>query len=189
MRQHPDYRYLVALREGNNRLIAEIYQQHAGSVRTWVVRNSGTVAEAQDIFQEGLLALYRKAQDAGFVLTCPLGGLLFQICRNLWLNQLREKKREDKVRIVESERYTYDAATVSQLEAVEEENLRQRKLEAAFTQLSELCQRLMRLLAAGQSATEAAQVLGMNDANTVYRRKHACVSRWRELYLAQTAEL
>ena len=189
MRQHPDYRYLVALKEGNNRLIAEIYAQHAGTVRSWIVRNSGTAAEAQDVFQEALIALLRKAQDAKFVLSCPLGGLLFQICRNLWLNHLRKKNREDKVRIIEAEQYTPDATTVSQFEQVEEENLRQQRLDKAFAQLSELCQRLLRLLVEGQSAAEAAQVLGMNDANTVYRRKHACVSRWRELYLAQTAKL
>lgn len=189
MKQHPDIRYLIALREGDSRLIAEIYEQHASTVRTWIVRNSGTVAEAQDIFQEALIALHQKAQDTRFVLTCPLGGLLFQICRNLWLNQLRRKNREDKVRIIEAERYTPDTATISQLEQVEEENLRQRKLDTAFAQLSELCQRLLRLLADGKSASEAAQVLGMNDANTVYRRKHACVTRWRALYLAQNARL
>ena len=71
------------------------------------------------------------------------------------------------------------------LEAVEEEQIRQRKLDAAFSELSELCQKLLRLLVSGVSSTEAAAQLGMANANTVYRRKNACVGRWKTLYHAQ----
>lgn len=182
MGQHADYRYIVALREGDSRLINEIYAQHAPGVKRWVLQNNGNSAEAQDIFQEALLALHQKAYDPDFILTCPLGGLLFQICRNLWLNQLRKKNRDVTVRKVEAERYKLEETTISTLEAVEEEQSRQHRLNTAFAQLSDLCQRLLRLLAEGISASDAAVKLELSNANTVYRRKHACVSRWRQLY-------
>jgi hypothetical protein len=40
-------------------------------------------------------------------------------------------------------------------------------------------------LARGVSSSEAAERLGMTNANTVYRRKNACISRWRELIEGQ----
>lgn len=71
------------------------------------------------------------------------------------------------------------------LEIVEEEEIRQRRLDTSFKELSELCQKLLRLLISGVSSAEASAQLGMSDANTVYRRKSACVGRWRTLYQAQ----
>ena len=97
----------------------------------------------------------------------------------------KKKSKEAEVRLWEEEKYKGEGSVVSMLEAVEEEEIRQERLDKTFKQLSELCQKLLRLLISGISSAEAALQLGMNDANTVYRRKNACVGRWRTLYQAQ----
>lgn len=186
MKRHSDDQHIQALRRGDFSVLDAIYQEHAPAIRKWVANNNGSYADAQDIFQEAIIALHQKAQDKDFVLTCPLGALLFSICRNKWLNQLRKKNREAEVRILEESRYKDEGELTSTLEAVEEEEIRQRKLDVTFEQLSELCQKLLRLLVSGVSSAEAAVQLGMTDANTVYRRKNACTERWRTLY--QTLE-
>lgn len=184
---HPDHSYIQSLRQGDFAVLDDIYEAHAPTVVKWVCRNSGAVADAQDVFQEGIIALHQKAQDPDFQLTCPLGALLFQICRNKWLSQLRKKNREAEVRNVEAERYESEGIVHNTLEQIEEEEIRQRKLNQAFSQLSERCQQLLQLLASGMASAEVADQLGMNSANTVYRRKNACAERWRNLFNAQTA--
>jgi len=184
MNTHDDQRYILAFREGNHKLLEELYQKHAPQISKWVQRNSGSADDAQDVFQEAILALHQKAADSSFILTCPIGALIFQISKNKWLNQLRKKNKETEVRIVEQERYSYEGDILPTLEAVEEAEIRHQKLDQTFKQLSEICQKLLSLLAKGVSSTEAAAKLGMSNANTVYRRKNACGARWRSLYLA-----
>lgn len=186
MKEHPDHKYLQALRQGNHTVLEHLYEAQAGAVLQYVRRNSGTTADGEDVFQEGILALHQKAYDPDFVLTCPIGALLFQICRNKWLSQLRKKRQDTAVRKAEAERYETEGIVQNTLEQIEEEQIRQRKLDQAFRQLSELCQQLLQLLASGVASSEAAGQLGMSNANTVYRRKSACVERWRDLFNAQT---
>lgn len=182
MSQHPDHRYLVALRENDSRLLEELYRDCAPRITKWVIRNNGTAADARDLFQEALISLHKCAHKPDFVLSCPISALLFTICRNQWINQLRRKKKEFKVRETEAERYTPDPATVSTYEQWEEERIEKDKLDRSLGQLSETCRKLLKLLGRGVKPAEAAKQLGMSNANTVYRRKNACLSRWREIF-------
>ena len=186
--QHPDYRYIVALRENDSRLLGELYRECAPKIQTWVTRNSGTAADARDVFQEALIALHKSAHKDGFRLTCPISALLFTICRNLWITQLRKRKKEGEVRKAEATRYESEASVESAYEKFEQDELERKKLAASLSQLSETCRKLLRLLGRGTSPAEAAEQLGMTNANTVYRRKNACLKRWRELFDGQSSQ-
>ena len=83
---------------------------------------------------------------------------------------------------MEKERYTDEQPDASLIEQIEEEEIKQKKLSVAFNQLSELCQKLLRYVSEGMASKDVATQLAMSDANTVYRRKNACVERWRKLY-------
>jgi len=185
MQQHPDSRFLVALRENDSATLEELYQACSPGITQWVLNNNGTIADARDLFQEALISLHRSAHKADFQLTCPISALLFTICRNQWISQLRGKKKEAEVRKVEAERYLPEPATVSAYERWENDELEKQRLDKALSQLSETCQKLLRLLGRGVSSSEAAERLGMPNANTVYRRKNACLTRWRELFDSQ----
>ena len=182
MKTHEDHRYLIALREGDRRLLNELYTNFSPQVIRWVKNNNGSIADAKDIFQEALIALYNKACDPDFILTYPIGGLIFQICKNKWIDQIRKKNKESEVRILEKERYESIEPNSSAIEQIEEEEIRQKKLNVAFQKLSELCQKLMRAVSEGITPKDIATQLAMTDANTVYRRKNACMERWRNLY-------
>lgn len=184
MNEHIDQRYILALRKGQYGLLEEIYKNYAPQVSKWVQRNNGSADDAQDVFQETILALHQKAADPDFVLTCPLGALIFKISKNKWLNQLRKKSKDAEVRIIEGERYKDEGSILPILEEVEETEIRHQKLDETFKQLSDICQKLLRLLAEGMTSSEIATTLSMTNANTVYRRKSACVVRWRTLYNA-----
>jgi RNA polymerase sigma factor (sigma-70 family) len=182
MNKHDDHRYIEALRKGDRLLLEQLYEKHSPQVKRWILQNSGSVADARDVFQEAIIALYNKACDSSYVLNCAIGGLLFQICKNKWIDQIRKKGKDQEVRNMEIQRYKDDEATVSQLEAIEEEEIRQSKLEQAFAGLSDLCQKLLKLYTEGLKAEAIRVQLGMENTNTLYRRKNACTDRWRSLY-------
>lgn len=182
MNEHPDNQYIQSLRARDYSCLSVIYEREAAHIRQWVCQNHGSLADAQDVFQETIVALYQKATDPDFVLTCPIGALLFSIARNKWLTVLRQKKREAEVRLLEEVRYKDTEAGQSLLEAVEEEAIQQQKLDETFRQLSETCQKLLQLLAKGLATIEIVAEMGMADTNTLYRRKHACIGRWQTLF-------
>lgn len=180
---HTDHRYIEALRHNDTRLLREIYTQHAPPARRWVEQRGGSAADAQDVFQEALLAVYDKAADPHFTLTCPLGALLHVIYSRKWVDRLRLKNREAGVRNQEEIRYnlevTDDALAIAEAALAETEQ--QQRMAQTFAQLSELCRQLLTLLSNGTPPREAAEQLQMNSVDTLYRRKNACAERWRAL--------
>jgi RNA polymerase sigma factor (sigma-70 family) len=182
MTPHADHALILALRGGDFSVLNGVYADNAATITSWITKNNGSLADAQDTFQEGIIALHQKANDPDFVLTCPMGALLFRICQNKWLYALRKKKRSVEVRDALPKAYSNEGNVHDLLEAVEEEDIRQQKMKTAFKELSDLCRQLLALLAKGLPASAIASELGMAEANTVYRRRHACGQRWRTLY-------
>lgn len=91
MKAHADQQIIIALRAGDFSALDRVYREHASTIKSWILKNNGSSDDAKDVFQEAIIALHQKANDPAFVLTCPLGALLFRICRNKWFNQLRKK--------------------------------------------------------------------------------------------------
>lgn len=183
---HTDHQYIEALRNNDPRGIREIYQRYSAQALRWVTQRQGTPADAKDIFQEAVMALYEKALEPSFVLTCPLGALLHVLYSRKWIDRLRGKNREAEVRKEEDLRYNEEALTEDALSIAEDalaEQARQIRLGRAFAELSELCRRLLTLLSNGVRPAEAASQLELNSVDTLYRRKNACVQRWRAVYL------
>jgi len=50
--------------------------------------------------------------------------------------------------------------------------------------LSDLCQQLISMLKEEQSTEVILETLQFNSANTMYRRKHACMASWRKFLKA-----
>ncbi|RMD70064.1 MAG: RNA polymerase sigma factor [Bacteroidetes bacterium] len=182
MKNWTDSELFDALCRGDSEALDFIYRKFEPEVRQWICRNSGTAEEAADIFQEALLTIYdsycgQKRKMSSF------GGLLFNICRNKWLSQLRRNKRHEVVRMEVPERYQdADDDLLAKAIAAEEDFLRQEALDKTFAMLSELCRNLLELVAQGLKPDEIVEWLGMTNANAVYQRKKACIDRWRTLF-------
>ena len=54
-------------------------------------------------------------------------------------------------------------------------------MEKYFSELSETCQMLMSLLKKGMKVEEVIREMSFSSANTLYRRKAACMERWSTL--------
>lgn len=175
--------YLTALRERDSRGIREIYEDLAPAVRQWVRNNSGSDSDAEDLFQEGLMAIYDRYCLRGEAFEGSFGGLLMTICKRRWYDRLSKKKRDDDIRNAEANRYDNEADEWEAAEATLEQQGRQKRLEQVFQYLSEQCRRVLALLITEQlPVEEVAEQLGISNANTVYQNKHRCLARWHQLY-------
>ncbi|MEM6845025.1 MAG: sigma-70 family RNA polymerase sigma factor [Bacteroidota bacterium] len=71
-------------------LFTQLYLQAFPAVARFISRNSGSLEEAQDIFQEALLVYYEKVVIDGFEPNSSHRSYILGIARNLWL-KVQEK--------------------------------------------------------------------------------------------------
>jgi RNA polymerase sigma factor (sigma-70 family) len=175
-------RLLDGLRRGDSLIIKEIYAQFAPQICQLVEKNSGSADDAGDVFQEGIMACFDLSNRPGFQLSVPFGALFYKLCHNKWMDKLRAKKRQPEVSFVDDVRYEGVAEDVFLMaEAAEQQRALHEKLDATFLMLSELCRQLLGLAKKGMPAATIAANLGMAEMGTYYRRKNACLERWKNL--------
>ncbi|HRH61224.1 MAG TPA: RNA polymerase sigma factor [Chitinophagaceae bacterium] len=176
---HTDTKYIQALADNNTELLKEIYSRFARKIKLLVVQNSGTEADAEDIMQEALEAIYHKAASGNFVLTCPFEALLYAISKNLWLMQLRKKNRQP-VTYTGDEQYQLSADTFKEAEAIIKNNERRQLLEKKFETLGEGCKKLLELAWSGKPLEEVAALLN-NTYAYIRKKKSECMGKLAEL--------
>jgi RNA polymerase sigma factor (sigma-70 family) len=180
---HADQRYIEALCRGDEKLLREIYARYSRELSRWVARNNGAAEDAQDLFQDGLMAIYERYCGRDFELSGAFGALLLAICRRMWYDRLARKKREQGVRNAEAGRYEEEGSVWEAAEEAARQQARRRCLAEAFAQLSEQCRRLLSMVMEGRADVERiAAELGLAGPNAVYQSKHRCTARWRQLF-------
>lgn len=172
---HTDTRYIQALLQHDNRVIAEIYHRFSARIARFIQANNGSADDARDVFQEALIAISRQAQRPGFVLTCPFEAYLYCVCRGKWLNELKRRQRET-VTISEAGGYTGTEQAHALADAALLEEERDRLLWHFYEKLSAGCRQLLRLAWSGISMEEVSEQLGMSYGYA-RKKKHECVSR------------
>jgi RNA polymerase sigma factor (sigma-70 family) len=60
-------------------------------IRLMVSRKGGSVDDAHDIFQDGLIIMLEKIDSKDFVLTCKFKTYLYCVCENLWKSVLEKR--------------------------------------------------------------------------------------------------
>jgi len=95
---HEDQKYIVALLNNDSALIEEVYKKCSPQCTKFIKKNSGTIEDAKDIFQNTISYVYNKAKLAlekgsELILTVPVCAYLYPIYRSRWFNELKIRKR------------------------------------------------------------------------------------------------
>lgn len=164
---HADHKYIQALLANDRKAIEEIYEKFAGRIRSFVTSNNGSAKDAQDLFQEALIAIYQKARKGPFILTCPFEAYLYLICRSKWINELKSRKKVG-VTIKEWEGFKEEKEAIEVAESTNKEQKQDALFQKAFSSLSEGCQKLLRFSWTGTHMKKVAEQL---DVSYSYARK------------------
>ena len=176
-----DAELLAAMRQGRaEQAFTQLYRQ-LPDVMTLVRTHGGTRTEARDLFQDALVIIHEKAQDAGFLFTGSLAAYLYGICRNLWLTELRAKGRAEKyINALASQPDNRQPAADNSL--ADNEPLTQ-LAERAFAALGEKCRELLtRFYLNNESLAGIAQAFGYAGEGAAKTRKYKCLEQARERY-------
>jgi len=61
-------------------------------IRLMVYQKGGSLEDAKDIFQDGLMIMLEKIDNKDFVLTCKFKTFLYCVCENLWKSVIMKKQ-------------------------------------------------------------------------------------------------
>jgi RNA polymerase sigma factor (sigma-70 family) len=76
-----------------NNAITHMYNAYFDSLSNYILQNSGSMEDAEDIFQEVIVSFVQIVNNNKFREESGIKTFLFAINKNLWLNELRRKNR------------------------------------------------------------------------------------------------
>jgi len=166
-----DARILDSIRRGNEEGLVTLIRACRRQVTSLVLRNNGTLDDAEDVLQDAVVVLWERVRAGRFAYAAKLETFVFATARNLWLRRLARTRRE--VPGLPPDDHTADESdsTLDRMVETEEAALVQEALE----RLGEPCKSLL-LLFYWEERTmgEIAAELGFANADTVKSKKYQC---------------
>jgi RNA polymerase sigma factor (sigma-70 family) len=173
MKSFSDEQILKGILRHDNLILQYIYKQYYYKINYFIKKNSGNEDDANDIFQEAIIIIYRKLKENDLIFeTSSFQGYLFSVCRFLWLKQLQKRKieREKLTDTIAYQEDLYDENLVLLVEKNERYGLYQKH----FNELSTDCQKLLQLFFEKVPLKEIASIMGYKGEKYAKKRKYKC---------------
>ena len=181
---------IAAIRGGDERALAHLYRLHWPMVSHFVLQNSGSEDDAQDVYQEGVMVFYEKVRGGSLELSCLIKTYLYAVCRRLWLKRLTSKSRFG-VRLLDDEEHApyLNTGAEDDLLAAEEQDRRFATLGEALDRLGEPCRSLVEgFYLLDKSMQELTAAFGYTNADNAKNQKYKCLVRLKKLFFAHYKE-
>lgn len=98
MANYSDKELVIILQEGNtskcNEVISQLYKKCYSPVLDFILKNSGTKSDCEDVFQETMEVFYYQIQRDIFQGKSTITTYFCGIARNLWFGELRKRKHQ-----------------------------------------------------------------------------------------------
>jgi RNA polymerase sigma factor (sigma-70 family) len=169
---HSDAKILDLLRKREDAEgLMMLYKANRREVTAYVVNNSGTSEEAEDMLQEAVVVLWEKVRSGDFQYQAKLSTFVLAIVKNMWRRHLARRRREvpqgDRLDMAQD-------GNLSPLDALIESE-RARLVRGAMKKLGDPCKKLLLLFYwEERSLEEIAAIMGFANADTVKSKKYQC---------------
>ncbi len=150
--------------------ISYLYDLLLPDLTAFILSNSGQRSDAEDIFQEGLLVLYKMASESGFEIKYSIKSYFSTICRNIWFNRLKKNKREEFYGDWANDEIKQDGSLHEMLE----QNAQMALYKKHFLLLNEKCKQILEMYFKGKKMKEIADTLDMASEGYVRKKKYEC---------------
>ncbi|MEI2738114.1 MAG: sigma-70 family RNA polymerase sigma factor [Chitinophagaceae bacterium] len=187
IRNFPDSELVDNLRAGQkmDETIKAIYRSHFDSLSWYVMNNSGSRQDAEDIFQEVIVAFIDLVQKDKFRGESTVKTFLFSLNRFTWLNELKRRGRAS----AREEKYERGQERV---EADTGEVIADREGKAEVIrlvgELGETCRKILLLFYyENLSMKEILETMHYENEQVVRNKKYKCLKQLEQMVNANPA--
>ncbi|MFO7613455.1 MAG: sigma-70 family RNA polymerase sigma factor [Bacteroidales bacterium] len=177
---YTDEAIIDGLKKRESGIIRYVYKEYYPTIKFLITTNSGTETDAEDVFQDALVVLYRKISRESLILTSSFKTFLYSICRNLWLQRL--DRRVFSHQFLEMEDMG-DLQENQYFDQPEEDQDKYRLFQQHFLRLSEDCQKVLQLFMSKVSLKEIADIMGFKTEKYAKTRKFMCKEKLKNSIL------
>ncbi|MEM9847856.1 MAG: sigma-70 family RNA polymerase sigma factor [Bacteroidota bacterium] len=160
--------YIKGIAENDFAVLENIYAHSLPEVVKYVKKNSGNIEDAKDVFQEGILVIFKKVNTSNLTLTTSFHIFLFSVCKRIWLKKLRKKGQKE---VTFNDFLEFDVE-----DDIEAQFLKTQKwhlFNQKFQELAEECQRVLKLWFNRKSTKEIASAMNYTE-EYAKRKKYKC---------------
>lgn len=177
-----DHALLESMRQREQPAFHILYTFYYPTVERFVLRNSGSKADAEDVFQETLLVLLEKVPTDDFELTSSLKTYIVAIASNIWLKRLRSAKR-----LVSADFTDFDETLTAndhehiytqEIDIEHEQKTRTARMQRALEKITAHCQRLIRAIF---FLDKKVGDLGYKNVHTAQNQQYKCMEQLRNV--------
>lgn len=170
--------FIEAIRSGNNNYALNvIYKDVLPKIKKYVLKNSGTNDDVNEITQQLVEIIYRKIKHENFVPDGEIKGYMWIISRNLWINKAKHSQRMVSV---EDETYLdQEDTSASNFDIKTEQNNLAYEI---IKKLGDPCATFLKLRILDElKLDEIVEKMGYNNKDVVKSVGHRCKKRLIEL--------
>ncbi|MGB3465591.1 MAG: RNA polymerase sigma factor [Cyclobacteriaceae bacterium] len=166
---------LELLKNGDRQLLQGMYSDCFRTISSWIRKNKGNEADAEDVFHEAIVTVYQKARKNDLTLTCKLSTFLFSVSKNVWLHQLRSRRRHNKI---DQQMQQYDLLTdhLTGYQLYADGEI-QSLFSSSFESLCPECRTLLTHFFDGLSITAIAKKMNLPNTNVTRKKKFRCKNK------------
>ena len=187
VRNFPDSELVTNLRSGYrmDEMVKTIYRSHFDSLSWYVMNNSGTREDAEDVFQEVVVAFIDLVQKDKFRGESTVKTFLFSLNRHTWLNELKRRGRA----LAREEKYERGENKV-ELDTGHLIADREGKAEVVrlVGELGETCQKILLLFYyENLSMKDILETMHYDNEQVVRNKKYKCLKQLEQMVNANPA--
>ncbi|HUX57663.1 MAG TPA: sigma-70 family RNA polymerase sigma factor [Bacteroidales bacterium] len=166
MKEYTDNEIIECLKSRQSYVVRYLSERYMPMIRLMVYQLGGSLEDAKDIFQDGLIIMLEKIDNEDFVLTCKFKTFLYCVCENLWKAVLEKRKAAANYfsrREIDNNEKDFTE--------IQDNALYENIFYEVFETLDPASQKLLKLYWDEMSAKEIADTLGLTYG---YVRKKKC---------------
>jgi RNA polymerase sigma factor (sigma-70 family) len=169
-RRFSDPQLVEEIKAGNEDALLSMYKSYFSMVKSFILKNSGTDEEIDDVFQDSLIAIWRNVNKPGFTLTVKMSTYLMAIVKNLWFKQLKKKTRFTVVDESYKEKISAESVSTAHMD--------HHLIHEMVDNLDETCKKLLGYFYFdGLENKVIAAKMGFANTDTVKSKKYQCFKK------------
>ena len=160
-------KYLEGIKQSNNKILNEIYQNNFIPIKNFIINNSGNEDDAKDVFQEVLITLFRRLQKEDIDIGVTFGTYLFSACKMTWFKKLKRTPTTDSIENLQ----------IQDSSNIEEELLGEKKsslFQKVMNKLGGDCKKVLEYHFNKKSFKEIADLMSYTGEEYARRKKYLC---------------
>lgn len=176
--QRENQRIIDGILSGDQKVFNSLHESELPKVIRLIERYSGCIDVAQDVFQDAIVILVEKIYAKKLDLICSVKTYLYSICKYLWLDELRQNKKEKQMIEFYDEEFQTDDISVCFYNTPDiYENV-----NSAIDTLGEPCKQLLECFYyKNMNWDEIASLLGYATSASARNQKYKCLERVRKM--------